>query len=264
MSRAASSAPAGHVLRFWRSLDAIVGDVQPHWWGAVVTEPRFPDVWDVNYARIDVPAEDLVLADVEEALLPALRAVRTSVQHMVSFHPSTTRLLFAELEARGHRLTWDLVMELGSVIPRDEAGGRVEELAPERELWERVRESLGLFGVASPVAEQLAAMERHVLAPAGKRWFGARGSDGSIESLGALLVLDDVGYVDNVATFEPARRRGLASAVTAAMVRAAEASGVTHVVLLADPDDRPVVGMYERLGFRGAGMLASTRGPIAG
>jgi hypothetical protein len=35
------------------------------------------------------------------------------------------------------------------------------------------------------------------------------------------------------------------------------------VVLLADPADRAVVGMYERLGFRGVGMLASTRGAIA-
>lgn len=252
------------MLRFWRSLDEIVGDVRPHWWGAVVTEPRFPDVWDVNYARIDVASEDLALADVEAALLPALDAVRTSVQHVVSFHPAATRSLLGELEARGHRLTHDLVMELGPAPLGADAGDRVEELAPGAGLWKRVHESLRLFGVEAAVAEQLAALERDVLAPGGKRWFGVRGADGSVDSLGALLVLDDVGYLDNVVTFERARRRGLASAVTVAMARAARASGVPHVVLLADPGDRRVVAMYERLGFRGAGTLDSTRGPIAG
>jgi ribosomal protein S18 acetylase RimI-like enzyme len=185
------------------------------------------------------------------------------VQHLVSFHPGATRSLFGELEARGHRLTWDLVMELEATAPGDHGRHRVEELPPGPELWGRVHASLRLFGVDGPVAEQLTAMERDVLAPGGKRWFGVRGPEGSIDSLGAFLVLDEVGYLDNIATFEGARRRGLASAVTAAVAGAATASGASHVVVLADPADRAVVGMYERLGFRGVGMLASTRGAIA-
>lgn len=264
MPRVAGSAPPDHVLRFWRSLDAIVGDVRPRWWGAVVTEPRFPDVWDVNYARIDVPDGDLTLSEIEATLLPALEVVGTSVQHLVSFHPGATRSLFEELESRGHSLTWDLVMELGSPAPGDHDHHRIEELPPGPELWGRVRASLGLFGVDAPVTEQLTAMERDVLAPGGKRWFGVRGPEGSIDSLGAFLVLDEVGYLDNIATFEGARRRGLASAVTAAVAGAARASGASHVVLLADPADRGAVGMYERLGFRGVGLLASSRGPITG
>ena len=74
-------------------------------------------------------------------------------------------------------------------------------------------------------------------------------------------MLDDVGYIDNVATFEHARGRGLASAVTTHMV-GSPCSGASHVCLFADPDDRSVVGMYERLGFRHAGLLAATRGPV--
>jgi ribosomal protein S18 acetylase RimI-like enzyme len=251
------------VLRFWRSLDALFGRVEPTRWGAVVTDGRYPAVWDANYARVDVDAADLTLAEVEASLLPALQQTGTSVQHLVSFHPGATRALLHELEARGHRLTWDLVMDLVEE-PRADRSSQVETIPSGPELWGRVRESLTLFGIDDGATiVQLAAIEREVLDPGGKRWFGVRDDDGTIVSLGALLVLGDVGYVDNVATFEQARGRGFASALTARMIQVARASGASHVCLFADPDDRPVVGMYERLGFRGAGLLAATRGPVA-
>ncbi|MGZ8580587.1 MAG: GNAT family N-acetyltransferase [Actinomycetota bacterium] len=251
-----------HVLRFWRSLDRLFGHVESTWWGAVVTDGRFPAVWDANYARIDVAAADLTLAEVEASLLPALREAGTSVQHLVSFHPDATGPLLRELRARGHRLTWDLVMDLAEHPPTD-GSRQVEALPSGPELWERVGESLALFGIeADDSVAQLAAIERDVLGPGGKRWFGLRDDDGTIVSLGALLVLDDIGYIDNVATFEHSRGRGLASAVTTHMVRVAVASGASHVCLFADPDDHSVVGLYERLGFRRTGVLAATRGPV--
>ena len=97
---------------FWRSLDAMFGRVEPTRWGAVVTDGRYPAVWDANYARVDVDSAGLTLAEVEASLLPALQETGTSVQHLVSFQPEATRALLHELEARGHRLTWDLVMDL--------------------------------------------------------------------------------------------------------------------------------------------------------
>lgn len=251
-----------HVLRFWRSLDQCFGRVEPTWWGAVVTDGRFPSVWDANYARVDVAAEDLTLAEVEAPLLPALHEVGASVQHIVSFHPEATAPLLQELEDRGHRRTWDLVMDL-SDEPDDDGRRRVEVLTDGPELWERVGASLALFGVEGGDAlTQLATIEREVLAPGGKRWYGVRDGD-TIVSLGALLLLDDVAYIDNVATFPEARGLGHASAVTTRMIRAARAAGAPHVCLFADPDDRSVVGMYERLGFRATGTLAATRGAVA-
>ena len=257
-----------HVLRFWRSLDQLFGRVEPTWWGAVITDGRFPAVWDANYARVDVAADDLTLEDVESSLLPALREAGANVEHVVSFQPEATEPLLRSLIDRGHRLTWDLVMDLAEEPPDEgpQAAGlhQVEELADTPELWGRVAASLRLFGIeGDETATQLAAIERVVLAPGGKRWFGIRdGQQREIVSLGALLTLDDVAYVDNVVTFEHARGRGLASAVTARMIRAARASGVTNVCLFADPDDASVVSMYERLGFRPAGRIAATRGPV--
>ena len=100
------------------------------------------------------------------------------------------------------------------------------------------------------------------MAPAGKRWFGVRDAGGTLVSLGALLLLDGVGYLDNVATFPEARGQGLASAITTRIVREADLAGAGHVWLLADPDAATTVAMYERLGFRDVGRLAATRGPV--
>jgi ribosomal protein S18 acetylase RimI-like enzyme len=247
-----------HIVRFWRALDLRFGIVEPTWWGAVVTDPRFPAVWDVNYARVDVAAGDLSLEEIENALVPALRDAGAHVEHVVSFYPDATADLLDQLEARGHRRTHDLVMEVDG-DPPDDGLRRVEELSGDPALWPSVEASLGLFGIDEPIVAQLAEIERDVLAPSGKRWFGIR-DEGGIASVGALMLLDEVAYIDNVATFERARGQGFASAVTTRIVREATAAGATNTCLLADPDDRAVVGLYERLGFRVVGKLASTRG----
>lgn len=253
-----------HVLRFWRALDDLFGSVRPTAWGAVVTDARFPAIWDANYARVDAPDPHLTARAIDHELLPALAEVGATVAHVVSFHPELATDLLAELSTRGHRLSWDLVMgHTGPTGPVHDV--EVVELAPSPELWHRVEDTMHLFGAGSDAAvAQLRRLEQEVLAPAGKRWFGVRGTDGRLESLAALLVLEGVGYVDNVATFPEARGRGLASALTARIVDEAYEGGADHVILFADPDDAAAVRMYERLGFRGVGRLASTKAPLPG
>ena len=250
-----------HVVRFWRAADELAGTVTPTWWGAIVIDPRIPEIWDANYARVDLPTADVTADDVEAELVPALRTAGVGTLHVVSFYPDEHRALLADLSTRGHRLSWDLVMDLA------EPGGRrsdvvVEELPPDAALWSRLTESFALFGIASAdEADQLGRLEVR-LTEGGKRWFGVRDGDGIVVSLAALLMLDGVGYVDNVATFPEARRRGYASAITARIAREARSAGAEHVILLADPDACDVVRMYERLGFRDVGKLGSTRGPL--
>jgi ribosomal protein S18 acetylase RimI-like enzyme len=128
-----------------------------------------------------------------------------------------------------------------------------------------VRRSLSeSFGIDDAGAlEQLMRIERDVLTPGAKRWFGVR-TDRRWVSLAALLILEDVGYVDNVATAPAFRGRGFARAVTSHVVRTALAEGAETVFLLADPDEASIVALYERLGFREVTRLASTRGPLPG
>jgi ribosomal protein S18 acetylase RimI-like enzyme len=255
-----------YVQRFWRALDDLFSTVEPTWWGAVVTDGRFPRIWDANYARVDAAAPGLTAADIEQELLPALRAAGSSTEHVVTFRPESSTRLLTELSARGHRIVWDLVMTLTDRVARAVGSARaidVEELEANDELWGRVAASFELFGVdPDESVDQLRAIETDVLLPGGKRWFGVRDEAGAVVSLAALVLLEDVGYVDNVATFPEARGRGFASAATGAVIDAALAEGVEAIFLLADPDESAVVRMYERIGFRGSGRLASTRGPV--
>lgn len=247
-------------------MDALFSDVRETTWGAVVTDGRFPAIWDANYARIDVSQARPTAADIEAELLPALARVGCGTMHVVSFHPDVSTRLLAELSSRGHRLGWDVVMEMDQPPSDAPLSEQIEELPDEAGSWARVEESLGMFGtaVSSPGAiDQLRTIERQVLTPGGKRWFGIRGGDGRVVSLAALLVLEGVGYVDNVATFPEARGRGLASAIIEHLARQAFDRGASVACLLVDPDSPDVVRLYRRLGFRETGRIASTRGPAA-
>jgi ribosomal protein S18 acetylase RimI-like enzyme len=252
-----------HFHRFWRRLDEHMGRVTPMWWGAVVSDPRFPAVSDANYARIDSPAPDLSASDVLDPLLPALAESGARVVHVVSFHPAETEGLFQELIERGYRRTWDVVMDLIGEPPPDPADAFVEELTLDEDLWRHVESSFALFGVEPPeTSAQLLDLERALDRQGIKRWFAVRDGPGRPLSLAALLLLEDVAYLDNVCTFPGARGRGYASAVTTRAIAEGRAAGAAHVTLLADPDAPAVVRMYERLGFEVAGRLSSVRGAV--
>ena len=141
--------------------------MEPTWWGAVVTDPRFPGVWDVNYARVDVASDDLSLEDIEAALLPALRDAGSHGRTHRVVPSGGDRRLLRELGARGHRRTHDLVMEIDG-DPPDDGLRRVEELSGDPDLWPTVLASLGLFGIDEPIVAQLAAIERDVLGRSGQ------------------------------------------------------------------------------------------------
>ncbi len=251
-----------HLLRFWRALDDSLERVEPAWWGAVVTDSRFPTIWDMNYARIETARGDLTLTEVEAALRPALERSRATHLHIVLFYPEEHTSLLSELGTRGDRLSWDVAMEYRGVPVPPEAGAPVEEVTEfDDAYWLRHRESLREFDITDDaVADQLVRLEQHVMLPAGKRWFTVR-EGGRMVSFGSLLLLDGVGYVDHVVTFPAARCRGYASAIVERIVRECSLAGAERLHLLAEPDGKPV-SLYERLGFVRIGQLASTLRPL--
>lgn len=95
---------ADDLVRFWTAMDSGLEHVQRTWWGAVVTDARFPDVWDTNYARIETDDAALSLAEVSALLTPALEAAGAAAVHVVMFRPRTTSLLLDELTQRGDRV----------------------------------------------------------------------------------------------------------------------------------------------------------------
>ena len=80
-------------------------------------------------------------------------------------------------------------------------------------------------------------------------------------ALAALLVLERTAFIDHVATFPAARRRGHAEALTRRLVSEATASGAERTYLLADPEC-DAVRIYGRVGFDAIGHLASWLSPL--
>ncbi len=250
-------------MAFWRAQDALFERVEPAWWGAVVSDARYPAVQEANYARVEA-TEPVGLAEIEAALLPALARGRSPKSHVVVFHPDAQTDLIAEASTRGERITFDLVMVLEAAGGGPAAAAQ-EVAAFDRAFWSEHRSSLELFDIhGDEVLDQLQAIERDRMIPAGRRWFvrrGERRGDGRPIAFAGLLVLEGVGYLDHVVTFPDARRRGHAEALTRTAVLEAAAMGAERIYLLAEPD-ADAVRIYERVGFERAGHLASWLTPM--
>lgn len=242
------------LIRFCRAYDDLFDRVEPSWWGAVVSDRRFPKIHDVNYARVET-RQPVGLTEIEERLLPSMERSGSHRPHVVVFHADDQSDLVVEASTRGEHLVWDLVMsQRGAPADNDP---RVRELHDlDDAFWAAHRASLEWFGVVEgDVVDELQAMERLVTVPGGRRWLaGASGS--RIDALAAVLVLEGVGYLDHVVTFPWARRRGLASALTRRAVAEATKAGAERTYLLADPGSA-AVRMYEGLGFSPVAQLAS-------
>jgi len=243
------------VARFFAAADTLLERAEPAWWGTVVTDSRFPDVYDLNYARVDTAQPDLTLTEVEAALLPAVRAVGARHFHVVVFEPERTRRLVRELEAAGHEISWDSAMEFAGATPqepRDHVVDPVRDL--DAEFWRAQEQVYREFDVHDRAAlDQLIRWARETLAPAGRRWFTVRVA-GRLAGIGSLQTREGVAYVDDVMTFPEFRRRGIAAAIVTRIVREARELGAEHIMLLSDSAD--AVRLYERLGFRRAGRVA--------
>jgi [ribosomal protein S18]-alanine N-acetyltransferase len=245
--------------RYFTAADALLRSVRPTWWGAVVTDDRFPDVYDLNYARVTTAAADLGLDEVLAELRPALAEGGSRHEHVVVLAPQGAPRLVEEARAAGHRISHDSIMEYRGPPPPADGGAETGVVLKEADradprLWDLLRLGYREFDVTSPnVVEQLLAWNREVLAPAGRRYFVAR-RDGRVAGLGGVQVRDGVAYVDDVVTFPEHRRRGVASAVIRRLVHETTAAQATF--LLADQPDP--IRLYRSLGFEETGRLVSS------
>ncbi len=250
------------VIRFWRAHDSLFGRVDQTRWGAVVSDPRYPKIQEPNYARVET-GQPARLWEVEAELLPALERTRCRRAHVVVFRPEHQTDLIAEASTRGEQVTWDYLMLTRDPAPALEPQMSVEEVRDfGTEFWQAHRESARLFDISDEeTLDQLAALEREVMIPAGKRWFVVRDDDGRAVAYAALLVFEGVAEVDHVVTFPHVRRRGHATALVRRLLAEADAAGAELTFLLAEPGGQ-AARLYERIGFRGAGHLASWITPL--
>ena len=253
------------LLRLWRAHDDLFERTEARWWGAVVSDARFPAIQEPNYARVET-RQPVRLEEIEDALVPAMRASGSERSHVVIFHPEDQTELVAAASTRGDRIAWDLVMvvagrDVGPTGEDVEPPGEVEEVSAfDGAFWSVHRDSARLFDVTDDdTLDQLQAMERDVLIPAGRRWFSVL-DGGRRVALAALLVLERTAFVDHVVTFPEARRRGHAGALTRQLVAEAAAMGADRTFLLAEPEG-DAVRVYDRIGFERVTHLASWLAP---
>jgi len=245
-------------LRFWRALDSSMERVVETPWGAVVSDARFPTIWDVNYARVDAE-RDVRLSDVRAALDPELARTGARHEHLVCFWPELQTGLLGELGRGGNRISWDIVMIHRGGEPEPPAIAVEEVKTFDDAFWRAVRTSLAAFDVTEPASlDQLMRLEREVALPDGKRWFSIRRSSGEEPlGLGALIEHEGVAYLDHIVTVPEARKRGYGSAMVRKIVQVARDDGMHWITLLADRGGKPA-DLYRRLGFEDLTYLASS------
>jgi GNAT superfamily N-acetyltransferase len=245
-------------LRFWRALDSSMERVVETPWGAVVSDARFPTIWDVNYARVDAE-RDVRLSDVRAALDPELARTGARHEHLVCFWPELQTGLLGELGRGGNRISWDIVMIHRGGEPEPPSIAVEEVKTFDDAFWRAVRTSLAAFDVTEPASlDQLMRLEREVALPDGKRWFSIRRSSGEEPlGLGALIEHEGVAYLDHIVTVPEARKRGYGSAMVRKIVQVARDDGMHWITLLADRGGKPA-DLYRRLGFEDLTYLASS------
>ncbi len=223
-------------------------------WGVVVTDPRYPDVYDANKASVLEAAPRLTVDEIREALAPELDAAGIRFEHIELMDLDDAAPARDAMTRSAGRVHPDAVMtHTGHPggVPTASDGITVDELEqPDEAFWRVYRQSRNEFGTTMPedVVDQLVRRDRDVLTPAGLRFF-VGSSGGQVVGFTTLLSIGGVGYLDNVVTLGAYRRRGVASATVTMAVRASRDAGDEQTFLLTDLHGT-ARSLYERLGFR--------------
>ena len=245
--------------RYFAASDVGLRNVRPTWWGVVIADDRFPDVYDLNHARVTGEAGDLTLPEVVEELEPLLRPAGARHLQIEITRPDAAGGLVAEAVAAGLRLSTDTAMELRGTVPPAADDDGVELADPGGDLlWDVMRDSYREFDVTQPqVVEQLLRWNREVLAPH-DRWYYLARREGRVAGIGALQMAGGIAYVDDVVTFPEFRRRGVATSVVGRILRDAADAGAEATFLLADQPGP--IRLYRSLGFEETGTIRTLLG----
>jgi ribosomal protein S18 acetylase RimI-like enzyme len=233
-------------------------------WGALMTDSRYPLIYDANNASVLESALDLTMEEVLAALRPALREAGAHDEHIEVWETSVESPVLREIRRMAPTQRADVVMVFGADAPLPEAPlVEIREVAePDEAFWAWYEPMRAQYGeqMTQPVLDQLAERDRALFVPAGMRFLV-----GMVEGLEAgfasVLSLDGIGYVDNVITLPGFRRRGVATATVSAAVRTSLGWGDRALFLLAEENGDPQ-RLYERLGFRAQSRIESLTRPL--
>ncbi len=243
---------------FWYAMSGLNQRCRRTAWGAVVSDPRFPLVWDANHAAILEDVDGLSGEEIRGVLHPALRDAGAPFEHLEFWEPAETPAL-RDLRREGNRRDPDLDLVFHGAAPAAPSSAfEIREIDdPDDRFLDWYRDSRVEFGgdLSGEVLDQLLGRDLIVFLPAGLRWFVAY-AGGAPAGFTSLISLAGIGYLDGVITMPAFRRKGVATATVTAAIRASLGQGDAFVHLLAEERGQ-ARRLYERLGFRSWGRVHS-------
>jgi GNAT superfamily N-acetyltransferase len=268
------------LLEFEIALDAAAADeVRVEGWGRAFLSPSLPLVWDASYLVLE--RSGMAMAEVEALAEEVLGKAGFAHRTVVVVDEAEGERLAGEAEAvagwsaeRNRYMVWrgepGEGASAGATSPgavrskasypgksaNGPAGVRQVSAGAVEPLRRQLNAELTPDGEDDPAAtvEQLLEYGRRQGEAGAVRWFvaPAEGSDAATAGPAAACCLfndgEGIGQVEDVATLEAARGRGLATAVAGAARAASQAAGDTTTFITADAADWPQF-FYEKLGF---------------
>lgn len=222
-------------------------------WGTAFFHDRLPRVWDLNFLRVEGAPPDLdarALAGEADRLQGA-----AGLEHrMVSIEDDRTGArLSPELRSRGWSAETLVIMVHRRSPYRPVNTTIVREIdddtaASVTEAFTRTQP----YGREDATVRQIIEMRTVIAGAVPTRHFGAPDSGDPKSFCDLYSSKDGIGQIEDVATLEAYRGRGLATAVVAKALEESVAAGNRITFLTADADDWPK-DIYGKLGFDALG-----------
>lgn len=217
-------------------------------WGTAFFHNRLPRVWDLNFLRVEGAPQDMdALALAEEADL--LQGAAGLDHRMVSIEDDHTgERISPKLRSLGWSAECLVIMVHRRSPYREVDTTRVREIdeataGTATAAFTRTQP----YGRDEETVRQIVEMRKVIARAVPTRHFGAMES-GTPVSFCDLYSKDGIGQIEDVATLEGYRGRGLATAVVAEALEVSVAEGNELTFLTADNDDWPKE-LYRKLGF---------------
>jgi RimJ/RimL family protein N-acetyltransferase/predicted GNAT family acetyltransferase len=215
-------------------------------YGTAFSAPSLPDVYDLNFVRVEreAPAADLIAAADD---------LQAAVHHrrIVAHDAALGARLAPALEAAGWSTSRHLHMALTGEPDRSEDTGHVTELSLSELAPAHRTSTLRAEWGEEGIADRLLAAKLTRARAVPTRHFGVR-EHGRVVAYCDLYEANGVAQIEDVNTLAEARGRGYARALVAKAAGEARSAGADLVFLDALRDDWPRE-LYARLGFEVVG-----------
>jgi len=238
------------IHRFEREIELAGTETVESPLGYAVLTPELPLRHDSNYLFLDRASDaDEAIAEADRVLGGAGRDYRV----IMTFDEDLggrLQLAFVERDWRIQRHVF-----MAQQRPSEKAAdvSRVREVDQATLRPGRTREILSYAWGSPELAEQILDSKLLIAERAETRFFAVE-VDGEAVAWTDLYVADGVAQVEDVATVEPHRGRGYASAVVLRAAVEGRNAGADLVFLVADDEDWPKL-LYKRLGFDELGRM---------